>query len=235
MALVGRNGSGKSTLVKLLCRFYDPTRGAILWDGIDLRELDPADLRTRTSAVFQDYVNYELTAAENIGVGDLQALNDRSRITAAADRAGIHDVLAALPRGYDTMLGRRFNAPEAGPEGVGVETSGVNPSGGQRQRIAIARAFLRDTRDLVILDEPSAGLDAAAEHEVHTRLRAQRHGLTSILISHRLNAIRDADEIVVLSGGTITERGDHETLLATGGEYANLFTLQASGYQPAKA
>jgi ATP-binding cassette subfamily B protein len=233
VALVGRNGAGKSTLVKLLCRFYDPTRGAILWDGTDLRELDPAELRARISAVFQDYVNYELTAAENIGVGDLHALDDRGRITAAAERAGVHDVLAALPRGYDTMLGRRFNAPDAGPDGVGVEAGGVNPSGGQRQRIAIARAFLRDTRDLVLLDEPSAGLDAAAEHEVHTRLRAQRQGLTSVLISHRLNAIRDADEIVVLSGGTVTERGDHATLLASGGEYATLFALQASGYQPA--
>jgi len=198
-----------------------------------VRGLDPAELRARISAVFQDYVNYELTAAENIGVGDLRALDDRGRITAAAERAGVHRVLAALPRGYDTMLSRRFNLPDAGPDGVGVETAGVNPSGGQRQRIAIARAFLRDRRDLVILDEPSAGLDAAAEHEVHTRLRDQRHGLTSVLISHRLNAIRDADEIVVLSGGTVTERGDHSTLLASGGEYATLFALQAAGYQHA--
>ncbi|GAA2332500.1 ABC transporter ATP-binding protein [Dactylosporangium salmoneum] len=230
-ALVGRNGCGKSTLVKLLCRFYDPTRGAILWDGVDLRELDPADLRARISAVFQDYINYELSAAENIGVGDLPALDDRPRIHAAADRAGIHELLAALPNGYDTMLGRRFNAPDA----KGVDTTGVNPSGGQRQRIAIARAFLRDARDLVILDEPSAGLDAAAEHEVHARLRAQRQGLTSVLISHRLNAIREADEIVVLASGAVSERGDHESLLATGGEYATLFALQASGYQTAKA
>ncbi|WP_433042545.1 ABC transporter ATP-binding protein [Dactylosporangium sp. CS-033363] len=230
-ALVGRNGCGKSTLVKLLCRFYDPTRGAILWDGVDLRELDPADLRARISAVFQDYVNYELSAAENIGVGDLPALDDRPRIHAAAERAGIHQLLDGLPDGYDTMLGRRFNAPDA----KGTDTTGVNPSGGQRQRIAIARAFLRDSRDLVILDEPSAGLDAAAEHEVHARLRAQREGLTSVLISHRLNAIREADDIVVLSAGTVHERGDHATLLATGGEYATLFALQASGYQPAGA
>ena len=232
VALVGRNGAGKSTLVKLLCRFYDPTRGVIRWDGTDLRELDPAELRSRISAVFQDYVNYELTAAENIAVGDLRALDDRDRITAAAERAGVHEVLAALPRGYDTMLGRRFNAPDAGSD-AGGQAGGVNPSGGQRQRIAIARAFLRDTRDLVILDEPSAGLDAAAEHEVHTRLRAERHGLTSVLISHRLNAVRDADEIVVLSGGMITERGDHASLLASGGDYATLFALQASGYQTA--
>jgi ATP-binding cassette subfamily B protein len=232
VALVGRNGAGKSTVVKLLCRFYDPTRGAILWDGVDLRDLDPVELRARISVVFQDYVNYELTAAENIGVGDLRRLDDRDRITAAAERAGIHDVLAALPKGYDTMLSRRFNVPDAGVDGVGVETTGVNPSGGQRQRIAIARAFLRDSRDLVVLDEPSAGLDAAAEHEVHARLRAQRQGLTSVLISHRLNAIRDADEIVVLSGGTVTERGTHDTLVDAGGEYATLFALQASGYQP---
>ncbi|GAA3285628.1 ABC transporter ATP-binding protein [Dactylosporangium vinaceum] len=231
-ALVGRNGCGKSTLVKLLCRFYDPTRGAILWDGIDLRELDPAELRARISAVFQDYVNYELSAAENIGVGDLPALDDRPRIHAAAGRAGMHELLAALPHGYDTMLGRRFNAPDA--QATGMDT-GVNPSGGQRQRIAIARAFLRDARDLVILDEPSAGLDAAAEHEVHARLRAERAGLTSVLISHRLNAIREADDIVVLADGAVHERGDHETLLAVGGEYATLFALQASGYQPAGA
>ena len=232
LAFVGRNGTGKSTLVKLLCRFYDPTRGAILWDGVDLRDLDPVQLRSRISAVFQDYVNYELTAAENIGVGDLSAMDDRDRIRAAADRAGVHDLLAALPAGYDTMLGRRFNAPDAGPEGVGVEHVGVNPSGGQRQRIAIARAFLRDTRDLIILDEPSAGLDAAAEHEIHNRLRTHRQGLTSVLISHRLGAVREADEIVVLSGGTIVERGDHDSLLAAGGEYATLFNLQAAGYQP---
>jgi ATP-binding cassette, subfamily B, bacterial len=233
VGLVGLNGAGKSTVVKLLCRLYDPTRGMILWDGVDLRDVDPDDLRRRISAVFQDYVNYEMTAAENVGVGDLAALDDRARIVAAADRAGVHEVLAALPNGYDTMLSRRFNAPNPGQDGFGVEP-GVNPSGGQRQRIAIARAFLRESRDLVILDEPSAGLDAAAEHEVHARLRDQRAGLTSLLISHRLGAVRDADRIVVLSGGRVVEEGDHNTLMESAGVYATLFDLQATGYQPAQ-
>ncbi|WP_412538959.1 ABC transporter ATP-binding protein [Longispora sp. K20-0274] len=227
VALAGLNGAGKSTVVKLLCRLYDPTRGAVLWDGVDLREVEPAALRTRISAVFQDYVNYEMTAAENIGVGDLGALDDRARIEAAADRAGVHEALAGLPHGYDTMLSRRFhNDPStAAPQ------AGVNPSGGQRQRIAIARAFLRENRDLVILDEPSAGLDAEAEHEIHTRLRDQRAGLTSLLISHRLGAVRDAGLIVVLSDGVVAEQGDHDALVAAGGVYARLFGLQAAGYQ----
>lgn len=226
VALVGRNGAGKSTLVKLLCRLYDPTEGEITWDGVDLRELDLAQLRERIGAVFQDYVEYDLSAAENIGLGDLAALADRSRIEAAARRAGVHDALAALPSGYDTLLTRMFfdHADLDDPE------TGVLLSGGQGQRLALARAFLRDRRDLLILDEPSAGLDAAAEAEIHQRLREHRAGRTSLLISHRLNTVRDADTIVVLGDGEVVEQGDHAGLMATGGEYATLFRLQARGY-----
>ncbi|HSK91254.1 MAG TPA: ATP-binding cassette domain-containing protein, partial [Euzebyales bacterium] len=223
-ALVGLNGSGKSTVVKLLCRFYDPQRGAVLWDGVDLRRLDPASLRTRMAAVFQDGVAYDLTAAENVGVGDLDALGDRPRIHAAAALARVDDVLAALPQGYDTLLSRSF------VDGDG--SAGVLLSGGQWQRVALARAYLRQDRDLVVLDEPSAGLDAEAEHELHRDLRRHRAGRTSLLISHRLSAVRDADLVVVLSGGRIAERGTHAQLLAAGGEYARLFALQADGYRP---
>jgi ATP-binding cassette subfamily B protein len=230
VGLVGRNGAGKSTLVKLLCRFYDPERGAILWDGVDLRDMDPAELRWRIGVVFQDYMEYDLTAADNIGLGDLQN-RDAGRVLAAALRAGVHDALAALPRGYDTLLSRMFYASKAGRDGTDAEV-GVALSGGQWQRMALARAFLRDQRDLLILDEPSSGLDAEAEHEIHTRLREHRAGRTSVLISHRLAAVRDADLLVVLDQGRIVEQGTHAALMATAGTYAGMFTLQASGYQP---
>ncbi|GIG91316.1 ABC transporter ATP-binding protein [Plantactinospora endophytica] len=226
-ALVGRNGAGKSTLVKLLCRFYEPTRGTIRWDGVELRDLPVDELRRRVGAVFQDFMAYELSAAENVGVGDLTALDDRDRIVAAALRAGCHDSLAALPRGYDTMLTRIF-VDHADRDDPGT---GVVLSGGQWQRVALARALLRDGCDLLILDEPSAGLDAEAEYEVHRQLRAHRAGRTSLLISHRLNSVRDADTIVVLVDGTVAEQGRHARLLADGGVYARLFGLQAAGYR----
>jgi ATP-binding cassette subfamily B protein len=227
VALVGLNGAGKSTLVKLLCRFYDPTAGAIYWDGVDIRDIRPADLRARIGAVFQDYVNYDLTARENIAVGDLTAFADEERVVGAARLAGVHDALANLPRGYDTLLSRTFfsQVDKADPE------TGVLLSGGQWQRLALARAFLRDRRDLMILDEPSAGLDAEAEHELHTSIGQHRGGRTSLLISHRLAAVRDADVIVVLVDGVIAELGDHAALVARGGHYARLFALQASGYR----
>ncbi|MFJ4585171.1 ABC transporter ATP-binding protein [Streptomyces echinatus] len=226
VALVGRNGAGKSTLVKLLCRFYDPTRGAVLWDGVDIREFDPSELRDRLSAVFQDYMSYDLTAAENIGIGEPSALGDSGRIEAAARRAGAHEVLAGLPSGYRTLLSRTFfDNQDEDP------SAGVLLSGGQWQRVALARALVRGGRDLLVLDEPSSGLDAESEHEIHTRLREHRAGQTSLLISHRLGALRDADLIVVLVDGYVTEQGTHAELSAIGGTYAHLFSLQSRGYR----
>ncbi|MEV4415650.1 ABC transporter ATP-binding protein [Catellatospora sp. NPDC049609] len=226
VALVGRNGAGKSSLVKLLCRFYDPTRGAIRWDGVDLRDLPPAELRRRLGVVFQDFMAYDLSAAENIGLGDVARLDDRAAVAGAARRAGVHDTVAALPRGYDTMLTRVYldAADRDDPD------SGVELSGGQWQRVALARALLRDGCDLLILDEPSAGLDAEAEAEITDRLREHRAGRTSLLISHRLNTVRDAARIVVLRDGTVAEQGTHQELVGTGGEYAHLFARQAAGY-----
>jgi ATP-binding cassette subfamily B protein len=220
VALVGLNGAGKSTLVKLLCRLYDPTRGSITWDGVDLRRVDPARLRDWISAVFQDHMNYDLTAAENIALGDLTALHDLDRIHAAAVRAGAHDTMATLPRGYDTPLTRIFDADEMG----------VVLSGGQWQRVALARAFVRDGSDLMILDEPTSGLDPQAEYDLHASIGRYRVGATSLLISHRLNAVRDADTIAVLDDGVVCEHGDHVTLMAANGTYARLFRLQAEGY-----
>nr|SBO98650.1 ABC transporter, ATP-binding protein [Nonomuraea gerenzanensis] len=226
VALVGLNGAGKSTLVKLLCRFYDPSRGTILWDGVDLRDVRPEALRERISGVFQDHMTYDLSARDNIGVGDLAARDDLGRIRAAAQRAGVDELLAALPRGYDTLLTRLFISEQDREDAA----TGVVLSGGQWQRTALARAFLRDGRDLMILDEPSSGLDPEAEAEVHARMREHRAGRTSLLISHRLNTVRDADLIVVMRDGVVAERGGHDDLMAVDGTYARLFRLQARGY-----
>jgi len=226
VALVGLNGAGKSTLIKLLCRFYDPSRGAIYWDGVDIRDVPPSELRRRMGVLFQDYMCYDLTAAENIAMGEIEALHDRPRIESAARLAGVHDMVRALPRGYDTLLSRIF----FGLEDEDDPQAGVVLSGGQWQRLALARALLRERRDLLILDEPSAGLDAQAEHEIHTRLVEHRAGRTSLLVSHRLGTVRAADLIVVLRGGEIVERGTHDDLMAVGGGYAELFDLQARDY-----
>lgn len=227
VALVGHNGAGKSTLVKLLCRFYTPTRGSITWDGVDLRDLSVAELRARISAVFQDFMHYEITAAENIGVGDVSALDDRERIKAAAEMAGGHDMIASLPHGYETMLTRIYMDADDRDE----HTTGVELSGGQWQRIALARALFRRECDLLILDEPSSGLDPEAEYDLRARLNRYRAGRTSLLISHRLGAIRDADVVVVLSEGVITEQGSHDELIESEGTYSRLFDLQAEGYR----
>lgn len=226
LALVGLNGAGKSTIVKLLCRFYDPTRGAILWDGIDIRDVSPEDLRHRMSAVFQDFMHYDLTARENIALGDLDTLEDDTRVTEAARRAGVHRTISAFPQGYDTLVTRTFFAGDDEDD----DESGVLLSGGQMQRLALARALVREGRDFLILDEPSAGLDAEAEAELHQNLRHFHLGRTSLLISHRLGSVREAHRIVVLSDGRIVEEGDHATLIAGDGEYARLFALQAAGY-----
>ncbi len=193
---------------------------------MDLRDIDPAALRDRISAVFQDYMAYELSARENIAVGDLGLAAADEALAAAAKQAGIHDALSALPRGYDTLLTRTYLdlADKENPQ------TGVLLSGGQWQRVALARALLRGGRDLVILDEPSSGLDAEAEYEIHSGLRAHRDGRTSILISHRMNTVRDADNIVVLADGTVAEQGDQGTLMAYGGTYSRLFSLQARGF-----
>ncbi|MEU5878705.1 ABC transporter ATP-binding protein [Spirillospora sp. NPDC047279] len=227
LGLVGVNGAGKSTIVKLLCRFYDPTRGRILWDGVDIADLPVADLRRRIGAVFQDYMSYDLSAAENIGIGDVRALDDRARIEMAAGEAGVHEALASLPRGYETMLSRMFFLDG---DGTADEETGVLLSGGQWQRVALARAFLRTGRDLLILDEPSSGLDPEAEYAMHARLREFRRGTTSLLISHRLGSVRDADLIAVVEEGRVAETGTHAQLLERGGLYARLFRLQAGGY-----
>jgi ATP-binding cassette, subfamily B, bacterial len=229
VALVGYNGAGKSTLVKLLCRFYDPDRGRILWDGTDLRDMDPDELRDRISVVFQDYMSYELSAADNIAVGDLSRAAEPEALADAARAAGIHDKLAGLPRGYQTLLTRVFYDTT---DKEHAET-GVLLSGGERQRVALARAFLRGGRDLMILDEPSSGLDAEAEHDIQTRLRHCGRDRTTVLISHRLNTVREADHIVVLSEGLIAEQGDHDALMVLDGTYARLFSLQARGYAEA--
>ncbi|WP_344506546.1 ABC transporter ATP-binding protein [Dactylosporangium maewongense] len=227
VALVGLNGAGKSTLVKLLCRFHEPTRGRITWDGVDLRDLDPELLRRRMAVVFQDFQDYDLPARENVGVGDVRRLDDLPRITAAARLAGVHATLAALPDGYDTPLTRLFFwAGDTGDPRLGVRLSG-----GQWQRVALARALLRDDSDLMILDEPSSGLDAEAEAEIHRTLRAHRAGRATLLISHRLSTLRDANVVAVLDGGRVAELGSHDELMRADGRYARLFRLQAQGYQ----
>ncbi|WP_330452193.1 MULTISPECIES: ABC transporter ATP-binding protein [unclassified Streptomyces] len=241
IALVGLNGAGKTTLTKLLCRLYEPTRGTITWDGADLRTLDIARLRARIGVVFQDHMSYEMSAADNIAVGDLRRAGDTQSLREAARRAGVDSALSALPRGYDTLLSRMFIPDDEEPAArtgrggkaarpVTRPETGVLLSGGQWQRLAIARAMLRTDADLLILDEPSSGLDAVAESDIHRSLRHLRRGRSSLLISHRLNTVRDADRIVVLDGGRVTEEGDHRSLLAAKGIYAELFTLQADGY-----
>jgi ATP-binding cassette subfamily B protein len=223
VALIGLNGAGKSTLVKLLCRLYEPTRGSITWDGVDIRDIDVTALRTRIGVVFQDFMAYELSVADNIVVGDLSAVGDERRLEAAARGAGADGLIDALPRGFQTMLSRIFAGEDS--------DTGVVLSGGQWQRLAIARAVLRSDADLLILDEPSSGLDAVAEGEIQESLRRLREGRSSLLISHRLNTVRNADRIVVLGGGIIVEQGTHDALMDADGEYATLFRLQAGGYQ----
>jgi len=217
LALVGENGAGKTTLVKLLARLYDPAEGRILLDGRDLREYDLDALRANIGVIFQDFVRYHLTAGENIGVGQIDAMHDQARIREAARRAMADQVVASLHRGYDQVIGRRFR-------------NGVDLSGGQWQKIAIARAYMRDAQ-VMILDEPTAALDARSEFEVFKRFKELSNNRTAVLISHRFSSVRMADRILVLNEGRLEASGTHEQLLAQGGRYAELFELQAAGYR----
>ena len=216
MALVGENGAGKSTLIKLLMRLYDPSEGAILYGGVDLRDMDARDLRDRIGVLFQDFVRYQFTAGENIGLGWVPALGDRARIERAVDDGGARPVIEQLPQKLDTMLGGWFE-------------EGHELSGGQWQKIALARAFMRDS-EVLVLDEPTAALDAEAEFELFRRLQELARDRTAILISHRFSTVRRADRIAVLRDGRVEELGTHEELLQRNGRYAHLFRLQASGY-----
>jgi ATP-binding cassette subfamily B protein len=217
LALVGENGAGKTTLVKLLARLYDPDEGRILLDGHDLREYDLGQFRANIGVIFQDFVRYHMTAAENIAVGRIEARDDRKRIEAAAQRSLADEVIQKLANGYDQVIGKRFK-------------KGVDLSGGEWQKIAIARAYMRDAQ-LLILDEPTAALDARSEYEVFKRFRELSEGKSTILISHRFSSVRMADRILVMAEGEIEATGTHEELLAEGGRYAELFELQAAGYR----
>jgi ATP-binding cassette subfamily B protein len=221
LGVVGLNGAGKSTLVKLLCRFYDPTHGRITWDGRDIREFDLASLRDRISATFQDYGEYDLTAGENIGLGDITHIDDAHAVERAARLAAIHDVVNTLPEGYQTMLSRAFRS-EAG--------SSTMLSTGQWQRVALARAFVRSRADLMILDEPTASLDAIAEEKLFDGLKRARAGMTTLVVCHRLSAMANVDKIAVFASRQITEFGTHDELITSGGEYARVFATQARHY-----
>ncbi len=216
-ALVGPNGSGKTTLVKLLCRLYDPTSGAITLDGVDLRSFDVDGLRRDISVVFQDYSRYQLSARENIRLGDVHVNADDPAIEAAARDAGVHEVIAALPHGYDTSLGRWFD-------------QGEELSVGEWQKIALARAFVRNTQ-ILVLDEPTSALDPQAEWDVFRHIKALAHGRSVVLVSHRFSTVRTADRIHIFDQGRIVESGTHEALVAQGGRYAQMYEVQARAYQ----
>jgi len=217
LALVGENGAGKTTLVKLLARLYDPTEGQILLDGHDLREYDLHALRATVGVIFQDFVRYSMSAGENIAVGRIEARDDANRVRVAAERSLANEVIEKLPDQYAQRVGKRFR-------------TGVDLSGGEWQKIAIARAYMRDAQ-LLILDEPTAALDARAEFEVFQRFKELSAGKTSVLISHRFSSVRMADRILVLADGMVEASGTHEELLQQSGRYAELFELQAAGYR----
>jgi ATP-binding cassette subfamily B protein len=217
VALVGQNGAGKTTLIKLLTRLYDPTEGRVLIDGVDLRDWDAAKLRARVAVIFQDFNEYQLDVRENVGVGSLPHLTEQERITRAAERGGADEVIKGLTDGFATKLGKWAH-------------DGVELSGGQWQKIALARAFMREEADILVLDEPTAALDAEAEHAIFERFRTLAAGRTTFLISHRFSTVRMADRILVIEGGQIVEDGSHRELVTAGKRYAHLFSLQAQGY-----
>lgn len=219
LALVGLNGAGKTTLVKLLARFYDPTEGQILWDGVDIRAFKPEDLRLHLAAIFQDFAHYDLSIYENIGLGNVSQIEDRQRIEEAARKAGIHERIERLPFGYESILSRMLARPE----------ESVDFSGGEWQKVALARLFVRDA-DLLVLDEPTAALDAQAEFELYQQFRQCMSDHTCLLITHRLSTVRMADHIAVLEHGRIIEYGTHAELLTHQGTYAKLYGMQAKTY-----
>ena len=217
LAFVGENGAGKTTLVKLLARLYDPDEGRILLDGVDLKLYDVGELRRAIGVIFQDFVRYDLIMRENIAVGQIESLDDQSRIAQAAENSLADSVVSELEEGFEHMLGRRFEG-------------GANLSGGEWQKVGLARAYMRDAQ-VLILDEPTAALDAKAEYQVFERFAELTRGRMAVLISHRFSTVRMADRIVVLEHGSVKEDGTHEELLALEGRYAELFTLQAAGYR----
>ena len=217
VAFVGQNGAGKTTMIKLLTRLYQPTEGAIFLDGRDLNEWPEDELKRRLSVVFQDFNQYQFSAKENIGLGSVPHKEDSDRIQRATVRGGAEELISTLREGIDTQLGKWFNG-------------GITLSGGQWQKIALSRAFMREEADLLILDEPTAALDAEAEHLIFERFRTLAKGRTSILISHRFPTVRMADKIFVIENGTLQESGSHDELVEANGRYARLFALQAQGY-----
>jgi ATP-binding cassette subfamily B protein len=217
VALVGENGAGKTTLVKLLTRLYDPDEGRILLDGHDLREYDLEDLRGSMGVIFQDFVRYNFSAGDNIAVGRIEERHDHARVERAAERSQADEVIAGLPGGYAQRIGKRFK-------------NGVELSGGEWQKVAIARAYMREA-EVLILDEPTAALDARAEFEVFRRFKELSKGKTAVLISHRFSSVRMADRIFVLADGKVAASGTHEELVSQPGLYAELFELQAAGYR----
>jgi ATP-binding cassette subfamily B protein len=219
LALVGANGAGKTTLIKLLAGLYVPTEGRILLDGLDLQHWDEEVLRRRIAVIFQDFVRYQFLVGENIGAGDDAAFTEEARWREAAQKGSAADFIEALPQGYGTQLGKWFK-------------EGRELSGGQWQRVALSRAFMRNTADILVLDEPTSAMDAEAEAEIFARFRELATGKMVILISHRFSTVRQAAHIAVIDQGRITEFGDHATLMAQNGLYARLFSLQAAGYSP---